>query len=83
MRERPRLAAEVAEVGDADARLLPDLAVDAVLERLTGFDEAGQDAVERLGEPARAGEQQGAPAGDGDTSSQLDQPVPVQYDHLY
>src|SRR5207248_5823593 len=45
MRERPRLAREVADVRDAHADLLLHLAREALLERLTRLDEAGERAV--------------------------------------
>src|SRR4051794_26316452 len=48
LRERPRLAGDVADVGDGDPDLLGDLPDHGRLGRLPGFDEAGQD-----GEPAR------------------------------
>ena len=41
-RERPRLAAEVRDLGDADVDLLRDLAVDRLLQRLTELHETGQ-----------------------------------------
>ena len=50
MREGPALAVEVAQAADSQAHLLVDLAPDAVLERLRGFHEAGQRAVD--GRPA-------------------------------
>jgi hypothetical protein len=37
-----RLTSEISKVADSDADLFGDLAVDAFLERLTGFDEACQ-----------------------------------------
>jgi branched-chain amino acid aminotransferase len=44
--ERPRLAADVAHVGDLDPHLLTDLAADRLLERLARLDEAGERAEE-------------------------------------
>ena len=41
-RERPWLAAEVMQVGEADVDLFADFAVDCLLERLAGLDKAGQ-----------------------------------------
>ena len=46
LREGMRLAAEVAEVADAHADLLRELAVHARLERLAGLDEAGVPLIE-------------------------------------
>ena len=48
LRERPRLAADVADVGDPQADLLGDLPGDRRLGRLPRLDEPGQDR-----EPAR------------------------------
>src|SRR5690606_867744 len=45
MRERPRLAGEVADVAYSHADLLGHLALQALLERLAGLDEAGERAV--------------------------------------
>src|SRR5688572_33038579 len=57
MRERPRLAGEVAALADAHADLLGDFARHALLERLAGLDEAGERA-EHAGRKVRAARQQ-------------------------
>ena len=54
--ERPRLAAEVADVAHVQADLLGDLAHDARLERLAGLDEPRQQRKEPLGPHRLAGE---------------------------
>ena len=58
MRERPRLAGEVAAAADAHADFLRDFAREALLERLAGLDEAGERAVHARPESAGC-----APAG--------------------
>ena len=58
VRERPRLAPEVAHVLDFDAGLFEHLAKDRLLEALAGLDEARQHAVDAAAEnapSARAG----------------------------
>ena len=52
LRERPRLAADVADVGDPQPDLLGDLAGDRRLGRLPRLDEAGEDR-EPAGRPDR------------------------------
>src|SRR5262249_43388568 len=64
MRERPRLAAEVADVCDLDPDLLADLAGHSLLQRLARLDEARERAVEGQREVAPAGEQDLASAPD-------------------
>src|SRR5262249_29053971 len=54
MRERPRLAAEVADVLHRYARLLTHLARDALLERLARLHEAGDERVPALREVGRS-----------------------------
>ena len=57
VRERPRLAGDVAHVGDRHADLLAHLAVHGLLHRLARLDEAGDAAVHRHRERAAASEQ--------------------------
>src|SRR5262249_6619384 len=57
VRERPGLAAEVAQVADLDPRFLVDLARDRLLPPLARLDEAGQHAEDRLSEGAVARQQ--------------------------
>src|SRR5438874_7643969 len=57
MRERPRLAREVADAADAHADFLLHLAREALLERLARLDEAGERAV-HAGRKVRAARQQ-------------------------
>ena len=57
VRERPRLAGDVAHVGDRHADLLAHLAVDGLLHRLAGLHEAGDAAVHRHRERAAASQQ--------------------------
>ena len=57
VRERPRLAAVVADVADLDADLLAHLADDGLLERLARLDEPGEAAVHRRPELHASGEQ--------------------------
>ena len=64
MRERPRLAGEVADVADRDAYFLAHLAVDAILDRLSRLDEARERAVHPGRKPRRAREEQLAAARD-------------------
>src|SRR5215471_6530591 len=58
--EGPRLAGEIAKVGDVDADLLLDLAHGRLLERLAHFHEAG-DGAEHAWSESRAARQQEAP----------------------
>ena len=55
VRERPRLAALVADVGDVEADLLAHLADHGALERLARLDEAGEARVHRARSTARRG----------------------------
>src|SRR5262249_13625483 len=55
--ERPGLATEVTQVGQADPRLFEDLAMDRLLQRLARFDEAGERGVHAGGETPAAGEE--------------------------
>src|SRR6185503_1940120 len=57
VRERPRLAGEVADVAYAHADFLLHLARQALLERLARFDEAGERAVHAGGEMGAASEE--------------------------
>src|SRR5688572_19018285 len=57
MRERPRLAGEVARVAYLHADFLGDFARQALLERLAGLDEAGERA-EHPGREMRAARQE-------------------------
>src|SRR3954467_12870683 len=57
MRERPRLAGEVARVANLHAAFLGAFAREALLERLAGLDEARQRAV-HAGRKVRAARQQ-------------------------
>src|SRR6266849_5788717 len=59
-RERPRLTAEVADVGDEDSRLFLNFPLDRMLERFADFDEARQRAEEWPRE-ARIAREQGTP----------------------
>src|SRR2546429_5557902 len=54
MRERPRLTGEVAHVTYPDPDLFIYLALQALLQGLTRFDETSQGAIHILGEPRRA-----------------------------
>src|SRR5206468_4455835 len=54
---RPRLTAEVADVGDLDAGLFLDLAGDGLLQRLADLDEPGERREERQREPRVTSEQ--------------------------
>src|SRR5205809_374160 len=58
MRERPRLAREVADVVYAHTDFLVHLACEALLERLAGLDEAGERAVHAGREVRAAREEQ-------------------------
>src|SRR5262244_3595008 len=58
-RERPILAADVADVLDVDADLLLDLAGDTALQRLAVVDEAGHERVS-IGRPAGLAREQDA-----------------------
>ena len=62
-RERPRLRGDVAGVGDRDARLLADLALDGLLEALPRLDEPGEAGEPPLG-PVRVAPEQDAVAVD-------------------
>ena len=66
MRERPRLAGEVAQLADAQAGLLVDLAVHRLLGRFARVHEAGERAVQPGRKVRRAPEQDLAAALDGD-----------------
>ena len=62
VRERPGLAAEVADVPHLDPHLLAHLAGDRLLQRLARLDETGERAVDAGGEVGGAGEQELLPA---------------------